>query len=433
LGEYLSIYNKNYQFCDKYKNGTWDGKTHFLKNDAFPTGLLSIVLNFLVNEKIQYEIEDKREKPPIFFKEVNDSFLENITLTKDQVNAVNTALSKGRGIIKMATGTGKTEVAIAITKAVSLKTLFLVNSKTLLHQTKERFQKRMPTCNIALYGDGYKENGDIVIATSQSFNALKKKDFSDFKSFLSHFKVIICDECHHAQAKTWYTIAMFCNAYYRFGFSGTPLNNDKCQQAKLIGSIGQKIYELSAKNAMNKKILSSIDLEIVENTETLYPKTYNKIYNSAIVCSISRNGKICNIAKKHFEENKKVLIIVKHIEHGEKLTKMLQKCNIPIIWLHGKLNQNIRQAGIVKFSCQKYVLVGSGIFDEGVDIPEINVLIIAAGGKSDIKTIQRIGRGLRKKSDDLCLKAYDFLDHSKYVFDHSLERIKTYKQEGFLA
>ena len=73
----------------------------------------------------------------------------------------------------------------------------------------------------------------------------------------------------------------------------------------------------------------------------------------------------------------------------------------------------------------------STIFDEGVDIPEVNVLIIAAGGKSEVKTIQRIGRGLRKKKVGGVL-VFDFKDASKFLDRHSIDRIKVYQKEGFL-
>jgi len=77
------------------------------------------------------------------------------------------------------------------------------------------------------------------------------------------------------------------------------------------------------------------------------------------------------------------------------------------------------------------VLIASSIYDEGVDLPEVNVLIKASGGKSEVKTIQQVGRGLRPKKEKLIV--YDFNDmNSKFLSAHSKKRIKTYKQEGFL-
>ena len=77
-------------------------------------------------------------------------------------------------------------------------------------------------------------------------------------------------------------------------------------------------------------------------------------------------------------------------------------------------------------------MIASPIFDEGVDLPEINSLIIAPGGKSEWKTIQKIGRGLRKKASNKPLIVYDFIDASRFLKKHSRARMKIYEKEGFL-
>ena len=111
---------------------------------------------------------------------------------------------------------------------------------------------------------------------------------------------------------------------------------------------------------------------------------------------------------------------------------MLSSSNIPCKFVYGKHSQEEREKVIKWFNEGKGILIASGIFDEGVDIPEINTLIVASAGKSDVKTIQRIGRGLRKKSENIHLTAYDFEDGGEFLYEHSLKRIKIYKREGYL-
>jgi superfamily II DNA or RNA helicase len=81
------------------------------------------------------------------------------------------------------------------------------------------------------------------------------------------------------------------------------------------------------------------------------------------------------------------------------------------------------------------VFIASPIFDEGIDVPRVDTVILACGGKSYVKLLQRIGRGMRKKDDGKNeLIIIDFIDDTnKYLLKHSDRRIKTYVSEGFDA
>jgi superfamily II DNA or RNA helicase len=435
LDDELSCYHENYFFSTKFKLGQWDGKTHFLYKKSIPTGLLYQTLNYLRKNKIEYQVIDHREVPLGKVRKVTKNFLNEIELRPEQLVAADTAIARSRGIIKMATGTGKTEVAIAITKALNLKTLFLVNSRTLLYQTKERYLKRMPELNekdVGLWGDGHREHGKIVVATAQSFDALKKSSSTDFAASLEPFKCLIMDECHHSSAKTWYQVAMCCDAYYRFGFSGTPLDRTRLSNMKLTAALGRVIYELTTASAISKEMLCPISMKMIPIEKTFHFPKYSTVYMNGIVKCDARNNKVVSTAIDQFKQNKKVLILVRYLEHGQRLYDVLKKSDYPVIWLNGKHSQLEREAQLQNFIDKNTILIGSGIFDEGVDIPAINCLIIAAGGKSDVKTIQRIGRGLRKKSDGSILEAFDFLDASKYLCEHSRQRMKIYEREGYL-
>ena len=161
-------------------------------------------------------------------------------------------------------------------------------------------------------------------------------------------------------------------------------------------------------------------------------RTWQEIYESGIVRSHERNASIYAVAKKHFKQRKKVMILVRRILHGEILEAMFVAANTPAVFLQGSDSAEYREETKDLFNEKgDFILIASTIFDEGVDIPEVNVLIIAAGGKSEVKTIQRIGRGLRKKKVGGVL-VYDFNDASKFLLRQSQNRIKVYQKEGFL-
>ena len=274
------------------------------------------------------------------------------------------------------------------------------------------------------------KDGKIVVATIQSLESMYKKNTYRFKDILSKFDVIILDECHHASAKTYCNIMYHSNAYYRFGLSGTPRHENIIKNMTLNGLTGGIIYNLSTVTAINKKLLCDISIEIVENYETISNEKYHDTYRLGIIESSTRNNLIYKLIDGNLKN--KILVLVKNIAHGEILSEILNKNNIKNKWINGNNSQSEREDAINSLVNDGHVLISSGIFDEGIDIPSINVLIIASGGKSSIKAIQRIGRGLRKKEDNSSLKVYDFIDHSKYLIDHSIERITIYKNESYI-
>lgn len=435
----LAIFHDSYWFSPKFKQGLWDGKTHFLKVPSLkvPTGLLFIVEEHLKEHDIEFEIIDQREIPLntdcIELKDRN--ILKGIELRDYQIKAIEQALLKERGVLELATGSGKTEIAIAITKLLGLKTIFIVHTKDLLRQTRERFENRLGE-RIAYIGEGefeFTRKDDIVIATIQSIESWWKKDQKFMKSFLNLFEVVFFDECHHSSATTWYKVGMFMhNTYYRFGLSGTPLKRDILSNMKVMAVTGPSICEVGSQKLISEGYLSNIKMKIIDCPIIYDGKTWQDIYDNGIVHSTDRNSSICKIAMKYFVQEKKVMILVRRIKHGEILESMFVAANCPAVFLQGADSAEYRKETKELFNkTGDFILIASTIFDEGVDIPEVNVLIIAAGGKSEVKTIQRVGRGLRKKKVGGVL-VFDFNDASKFLNKHSINRLKVYQKEGFL-
>jgi len=451
LEKALTVPYDSYWFSPKFKAGLWDGRHHFLKIPSlkFPSGLLFIVEEYFNRMNCEYIIHDSRKNPMIWplteerdkfrekYTETFKNLLEGIELYDYQVDSIQEAIINERGILELPTGSGKTEIAAGIIKALNQRTLFLVHTKDLLHQTIERFNKRL-NCDIGIVGDGKMEvDPEIIVATVQSIEAMMKDDFGFAKKFLNRFKILFLDECHHASAATWYKIAMFChNAYYRFGMSGTPLRRDRLSNMRVMAATGRTIYKKPTRELIDSGYLSNIHVIMIDNSEeVLTPSmSYRSIYEDGIVRSEIRNQKIVDIAEMDFKNGNRVLILVRQIEHGKILTRMLvNRKHIKTYFLYGANTSWERSDIKNKFNREGgFVLIASPIFDEGVDLPEINSLIIGSGGKSEVKTIQKIGRGLRKKRSNDPLIVYDFIDRAKFLSEHSRMRMKIYEKEGFL-
>lgn len=440
----MSVVSPNYWFSPRYKQGLWDGRTHFLRIPSlrFPTGLLFVVTETCKKNNIEYEIIDARDVPLtenlnewLEMDDIGNRILKDITLRDYQIEALASALACERGCLEMATGSGKTEVAAAIINVLNKRTLFLVHTKDLLRQTAERFEARLGM-KVGRYGDGHKERDErIVVATIQTISAALGSACNDTKRWLREFEILFMDECHHASANTWYKIGLLThNAYWRYGLSGTALRRDELSNFKMLAVFGQPIYQLQASDLIEQGHLSPIQVEMLKNDEVVIGTAWQRVYEEGIVRSLPRNAMIIDRAAAAFTAGRSVMILVRQIEHGKILQRMLvNQRHLPTVFLSGASRSEDRARAIYDYNDGKrFIIIASTIFDEGVDLPVVNTLVLAGGGQSEVKTIQRVGRGLRKKSDDSSLVVYDFMDASRFLKKHSLQRRLTYVSQKFL-
>lgn len=408
-----------YQFMSRYKKGQWDGYISLMDSFRFPTGLLGNVIIAL--EKAGYHIDISSKPCTINITPVTPGILNGITLRDYQIEAVSTLIAHERGVAKMATNSGKTEVMAAIIKSLGFpKTVVLLHRKELLHQTIRRFYKRLGM-HCGGIGDGMYKPGHITVAMIQTLASHGLADFQDNV-------LLMVDECHHLSSNQMFDIINRLPGHFRFGFSGTPLKMDVLADMKLIAATGNVIYEVTNAKLIDEGYSATpiVNLIVIENdNEEVWDMKYADAYSSQIVNNDTRNKRIAELAKSCTGS---MLILVSHIQHGI----ALNQCIPGSIFVNGNDATNYR-VGILDDMKQKPgVYIASPIFDEGIDVPGVDTVIIACGGKSHVKLLQRIGRGLRQKSGRNILEIYDFIDDTnKYLLKHSDARINTYVGEGF--
>ena len=348
--------------------------------------------------------------------------LTGVTLRDYQVDAIKKLLSRKRGIAKMATNAGKTEIMAGVIKALGIpRTLVLVHRKELMYQTAERFCKRLGI-SIGVMGDGAWQPEVVSVAMIQTLYS--KMD----QPWLGNHLVMI-DECHHGSSDSVLDVMNRISGAYRFGFSGTPLKHDVLADLKLIGATGRVLVDVTNADLIEQGYSAVPKVHIVtitDSTGDLYEEDFQTAYKAAIVNNYYRNAIIAEIASK---ATGVVLVIVNQIVHGNILQELIPGS----VFVNGGDVTEFRQ-GVLEImrSAKKGVFIASPIFDEGIDVPAVDTVILACGGKSHVKLLQRIGRGLRRKENGNMLTIYDFIDDvNKYLLLHSERRIDTYVAEGF--
>ena len=469
-------------YSPAYKNGYWDGKTRFFdkKNSCFPTGLLPQVLEIVSDgyNDDEFEVIDNRKGTEFMLDEdkLQSIILENSgkELRDYQVQSVNDVrfselrgMQWQRGVLNLATNAGKTTIAEAIIqltysklqekwrpdkgeKAVNPVFMFVTHSKEIAYQAKKSIETDLGiTCG--LIGDGKWKVESVTIGIVSTLYSRYKNEKPEFIDLSKRVVAFVGDEIHHSTATSYFEIlAAFNNASMRIGLTGT-VEKDAVKKTRLYAITGEIITKISnnylIKNNYSAKpecYMVPIDYPDVDKIRLYGRKdefgelNYNDQYTKGIVSNMWRNYVIAKICEKEvFENNGQVLVLVDRLEHGECLEECFDYLDSDVrrMFLYGDLTTEVRQDGLNKLVNKEIdVLIATTILDEGVDVPNINAMIYARGGKSIRKLLQGVGRGLRKKADGSNLRIYDFIDDTAYVLiKQSQQRLEILQKEKFVT
>ena len=425
----------------------WDGRVRLMdKKLQFPVGLLKRAGKTLIEEGLDVQVEDLRESPRGTPIPLNPSFKPRYY----QEEVVIQAEKKGSGIIRMCTGSGKTSVISMLAGRFNVRTIVYVIGIELLYQMKETIE-RILGVKCGVIGDGLceiEENGINICTIWTAAQAFGEKielidcDVSNSKfkpgaaqkasiqKLVHEAQLFILDECQYAASKSLQFIhRISTNARYRFLLSGTPWR--EMGDDLLIEAVsGPKFYDLSATKLINEGVLVAPKIYFI-NVPKMKSLTgsYSDVYDSYIVKNITRNQMIFDSAKSLVEAGRKVLILISKVEHGKILFEMLKE-GFKVDTLNGSSSTDSRLNAIKSMKEGKVdILIASKIFDQGIDIPELDALILAGSGKSSARALQRIGRVIRPFPGKKWANVIEFWDNAKYMEAHSTARLKIYKSE----
>ena len=435
----------------------WDGKKRLFVDGSFPIGFLWRAAMFLRNRDYEVRVTEKRKKPFVIPEDAVPKFTG--VLRPYQEEALQRILRRNHGIIDMGTGSGKTVLALALIAARKHHTFVLVPTVELVNDWlyKARNFLRFPGNNHMVgYASGRQYDMSTInianIATvhkALTGRTKQPKTLAKYKAIQHEYMnadMLIVDECHHASTKTWIDTIMTSNAYYRYGFTATlDMRHDQADM-QYYGLLGERIVKISLSELIRAGDVSPALVKFKRwgNRYVQRPAKWtgvNGVEDQLIVYNHARNQLIANDAwEAWIGHGRRVMVMIRRIDHGELLFDIVKKLHdssplashrpCRIEWVHGKhkdrkqIIQDFRN-GKVHILLTQYQLLG-----EGVDIPDVAAVVMAAGGKSSIKTIQNLGRGIRKSEGKSDLVVHDYADEGMYVTDHAEERLKTYARES---
>jgi len=412
----LSYVVQGSQFTDSYRRGDWDGydRLYNKKKHRAPSGLLYMMKDIIEEEGHDVNIIDERDAPE---GDINYSWVFDYDLRDYQVRALKQGLERN-GIINLPTGAGKTVVGLKLIQELRQKSIVLVHKTDLLYQWVDEIEDILgiPEEEIGIIGDGNWEEGNITVAMLQT---LSERGIDD----LDNYDLMMVDETHHLPADCFFEVASQLDTYYKYGLSATAYRNDNADM-KLWAGLGDITAQVTAEELIDEGFLAEPEFETLEWDCDYYPSGDYQGQRQEMRESEDRNRAIIERAKELRENGHKVLIDVYRISHGKLLADELDT-----EFVYGNTPSETREKVVRKFEeSDNGKVIISTLLDEGVDIPELNAIILTDVGKSSIKTIQTIGRALRPQNGDKA-KIVDMDDRHAggYVRDHFKHRQKAMK------
>jgi superfamily II DNA or RNA helicase len=311
------------------------------------------------------------------------------------------------------------------------RTLTIVPNKSLVEQTEEDFINCQLDVGV-YYGDRKELNKTHTICTWQSLNSLDKKTKDEavltLAEFLEGVNAVIVDEAHGISGDVLKKILTtnLSNAPIRIGLTGT-VPKEKFNFEALRCSIGEVVNKITANELQERGVLSNCHVNVLQLIDFKEFRTYPEENNYLVTDS----DRIAWIAKKieKISESGNTLILVNRIETGKYLESVIPNS----IFLSGdtKTKDRKEEYDKVKVEDNKIIIATYGIAAVGINITRVFNLVLLEPGKSFIRVIQSIGRGIRKGADKDHVEIWDIASTCKYSKRHLTERKRYYKEAKY--
>lgn len=437
------------QHLPSVKFGRWDGTvSYFSVGGGTQINLLDKILPVLEDAGYTFDIKDERVQHNFEFEKIDEGYNSDrlwpanhplcpnlpIMLRSDQADIVNGFLENLHGVMSIPTGGGKTIVTATLSRIVEKygRTLVIVPNKNLVRQTCDDY--KLLGLDVGVYFGDQKDWGKThTICTWQSLNVLldnsKAADPEDtIQEFLKGVTAVIVDECHQAKADILRKLlsGVLKNVPIRWGLTGT-IPKTEYEWYPILGCVGPVIKKISVSDYQEQNVLSKCDIDILQTQDirkfNMYQDEYD--YLTSDPTRIEWLGDLVGA----IAQDGNTLVLVQRIETGKKLSKHLPDS----VFISGNVKVEDRQEEYNEIATEdnRIIIATYGVAAVGINIPRIFNVVLVEPGKSFVRTIQSIGRGLRRAQDKDYVRIFDVCSSCKYSKRHLTERKKFYKESGY--
>ena len=430
--------------------GRWDGKVPFFNlGGTSYINLLPEILPILENLNYDVELEDSRDYSTQFeFDEITETTFahktwpaghpragEPIILRDYQPEILNNFLRNRQSVQEVATGAGKTIMTAALSQSVEQygRSIVIVPNKSLVTQTEADYKNLGLDVGV-YFGDRKEYNRTHTICTWQSLNNMMKMTKSgeaevDIGDFIEGVVCVMVDEVHMAKADALKTLltGIFAHVPIRWGLTGT-IPKEEHARISILCSLGPVVGRLSASDLQEAGHLANCHVNIVQ----LIDHVEYREYQQELKYLLETTGRLTYMRNLILRVNDtgNTLVLVDRVATGKLLVEYLGE---KAVFVSGATKGTTRQAEYdeVATATGKVIVATYGVAAVGINIPRIFNLVLVEPGKSFVRVIQSIGRGIRKAEDKDHVEIWDITSTCKFAKRHLTKRKTFYKEANY--
>lgn len=450
LVEKLKFFLPHARHTPAFRLGRWDGTVSFCDiGGRTYINLITELIPIIQQCGYSVELDDKRVQYEFEFDEVNEQSYAHVTwptghpmagqpveLREHQVEMINSYLGTIQSINVCPTAGGKTIVCAVLSHKTEAygKSVVIVPSKDLVTQTEEDY------INFGLdvgvyFGDRKDLTHQHTICTWQSLEALVKRTKEgtadvNINEFLEDVICVMVDEVHKSKATILRKLLSgpFAHVPLRWGLTGTLPEEDH-ERIAVTSCIGPAINTIKASDLQAKGYLANLEIEVWQL------KDFNDVFDNYqselkwITTNRRRLQHIASMVEGVTKENGNTLVLIDRIETGKILTEMIPDS----VFLDGSVKSATRKEEYksIQDVNGKVIIATYGIASTGISINRLFNLVLFEPGKSFVRAIQSIGRGLRVAEDKDFVNVYDVTSTCKYSKRHLAKRKKHYSAADY--
>ena len=444
------------RYLPSVRLGRWNGKTsYFSLGGSTYINLLPEILPVLDRAGYDIDLDDTRDYKTTFaFTEVTEDTFKHkvwpskhpmagqpVVLRDYQIEIINNYLKNPQALQEIATGAGKTLITAALSASIEQygRSIVIVPNTSLVTQTEADYVNL--GLDVGVYYGGRKEYDKThTICTWQSLgNMLKKTKANEaevpFEDFINGVVCVIVDEVHQAKADVLKTLltGVMSQVPIRWGLTGT-IPKAKIESLSLTISLGPVIGSLAASTLQEMGVLSQCHVNIIQLQDSMEFTNYQSELKF-LTSDDKRMSKIAELAST-VKDAGNTLILVDRIEAGQLLHLKLEELGVAednVVFVSGGTKGTTRTEHYddIATATNKIIIATYGVAAVGINIPRIFNVMLLEPGKSFVRVIQSIGRGIRKAEDKDFVQIWDITSSCKFAKRHLTQRKAFYKDASY--
>lgn len=355
------------------------------------------------------------------------------SLLPPQWLAVDKVVRQGGGMLQATTGGGKTRMACAVAACLHQPVAWLVHRKDLMLQARADMLRlwSLPERAVGMVGndaDWFGTHATVAMVQSLAVRPDRRAELAQRTG------LVIMDECHHLPAISFQEVVGSFPAAYRMGLTGT-LDRPDGLGPLAMAAVGPGYTEVDQDALVSAGLVIIPEIQMIDSGYVHSGSRAWAVLQQSRAGDWRRNATIAAIVLEERKRGGRVAISVALRDHAERLEEMLRnQYGVPAMAILGTTPTEIRERAYREVAAGRLVIIATQLFDEGVNLPELDVLVAAAQGRSAVQAAQRMGRLMRNWKGKRRPRFYDIADMSVAVLaDQARERWRLYEKRGWIV